>query len=71
MLARDSESGLCELRDPVHVIRGANYIDHRGGGNFESSRTNGEGEGGTELVFVLRGLAHFGGVVAQALRSEV
>jgi hypothetical protein len=67
---RHSKSERCEFRDLRHVIRGAKDIEHRGRGNFESSRASREGEDGAEVVFVLRGLACFGGVMARVVRPR-
>ena len=50
---RHNKSKLFKFRDLRHVIRGGKEIEHRGGGNFESSRANGEREDGAEVVFVL------------------
>ena len=50
---RHNKSGLFEFRDLRNVIRGAKDIEHRGGGNFESGRADGEGEYSAEVVFVL------------------
>ena len=62
------ESVLCEFRDFGHGIRGTKDVEHRGGGNFESGQADGEGEDGAEVIFILRGLACFDGVMARVVR---
>ena len=43
---RHNKSEFREFRDLGHIIRGAKDVEHRGGGNLESGRTDGEGEDG-------------------------
>ena len=51
--ARHAKRKLCKADELGHVVRRAEEVEHRGGGHFERCRADGEGEDGTEMIFVL------------------